>query len=195
MASQKKIIEMIGAIKTIYSYYAKDTDVQLLVNTWTRLLDGYDDKVTDAAFYKCLQACKMPPTPADVIEQIKSMYRSLEPSDEELWTVYTRALKDTNTQMSRFGYTYVDSSGMSQGQQARQKVDEIWQSLPDKVKSYLGSKGELMRNAQAWGNDSDYGSFEKPRFLKQMPIMEKRQEYSGMLLDGGNKFLLKGETK
>lgn len=194
MASQNKIIEMIGAIKTIYSYYAKETNVQLLVGTWTRLLEGYDDKVTDAAFYKCLQTCKMPPTPADVIEQIKSMYRSLEPTDEELWAVYIKALRDTNAEVSRFGFTFVDSSGISQGQQARNKVGEIYDTLPDKIKSYLGSKGELIRNAQAWGSDMDYGNYEKPRFMKAMPIMEKRQEYNGLMLEGGShKFMLEGE--
>lgn len=195
MATQNKIIEMIGAIKTIYSYYAKDTNVQLLVGTWTRLLDSYDDQVVDAAFYKCLQTCKMPPTPADVIEQIQSMYRSLEPSDEELWTDYKKALRDTCEQMARFNYTYVDSSGISQGDQARQKVEEIFNGLNDKIKGYLGTKGELMRNARSWGEDENaFFTFEKPRFMKQMPIMEKRKEYSGFMLEGGNhKFLLKGD--
>lgn len=192
MASQNKIIEMIGAIKTIYSYYAKDTNVQLLVSTWARLLEGYDDKVTDAAFYKCLQTCKTPPTPADVIEQIKSMYRSLEPSDEELWAVYNKALRDTSAEVSRFGFTFVDSSGISQGQQARNKVEDIYNSLPDKIKSYLGSKSELIRSAQSWGADSDFGNYEKPRFMKAMPIMEKRQEFTGLMLEGGShKYLLK----
>lgn len=195
MASQNKIIEMIGAIKTIYSYYAKETNVQLLVGTWTRLLEGYDDKVTDAAFYKCLQTCKMPPTPADVIEQIQSMHRSLEASDEELWGAYKKALRDTCDQVRCFGYTYVDSTGISQGQQARRKVDEIWNGLDNKIKMYLGDKGELMRNAQAWGEDENaFFTWEKPRFMKQMPVMEKRQEYNGLMLEGGShKYMLEGE--
>lgn len=195
MASQKKIIEMIGAIKTIYSYYAKETDVRLLVDTWSMLLQNYDDEVVGRAFYKCLQTCKTPPTPADVIEQITSMQRVLQPSDEELWSVYTNALRDTCEQIRRFGYTYIDSTGISQGDQARQKVEEIWNGLDGKIKSYLGSKGELMRNASAWGEDGNaFCTWEKPRFMKQMPIMEKRQEYSGLMLEGGsNKFLLKGE--
>lgn len=195
MATQNKIIEMIGAIKTIYSYYAKDTNVQLLVGTWARLLDGYDDKIIDTAFYKCLQACKTPPTPADVIEQINSMQRMLEPTDEELWASYKKALRDTCDQMRRFGYTYIDSTGISQGDQARRKVEEIWQSLDEKIRLYLGTKGELMRNASAWGEDENaFCTWEKPRFLKQMPVMEKRQEYSGLMLESGSeKFLLKGE--
>lgn len=194
MASQNKIIEMIGAIKTIYSYYAKDTNVALLVNTWTRLLDGYDDAIVGAAFYKCLQVCKMPPTPADVIEQINALRKANEQTDEELWTIYNRALIATADQVARFEYTFIDSSGISQGEQARRKVEEIWQSLPDKIKGYLASKGELMRNARENNFDASFSSWEKQRFMKAMPIMEKRKEYSDMLRleGGGDPRLLKG---
>ena len=38
MASKKAIIELLGSIKTIYSYYAKDADLELLINTWNVLL-------------------------------------------------------------------------------------------------------------------------------------------------------------
>lgn len=41
MATKKKIIEMIASVKTIYPYYAKDTDVPTLVNTWALLLREY----------------------------------------------------------------------------------------------------------------------------------------------------------
>ena len=194
MASQNKIIEMIAAIKTIYSYYAKDTDVNLLVKTWTELLRSYEDDITNAAFYKCLQVCKVPPTPADVIEQINALRKANEQTDEELWTIYNRALIETANQMSRFGYTYVDSSGISQGEQARRRVEEIWQGLPGKVKQYLASKGELMRNANENNLDASFSTWEKQRFMKAMPIMEKRQEYNRMMLEGGNgALLLKGE--
>lgn len=192
MATQNKIIEMIGAIKTIYSYYARDTDVKLLVGTWATLLQKYDDGIVEAAFYKCLQTCKVPPTPADVIEQIRNISKANEQTDEELWTIYNRALIETANQMSRFGYTYVDSSGLSQGQQARNRVEEIWQGLPEKIKKYLASKGELMRNANENNFDASFSSWEKQRFLKAMPIMEKREEFSQMLLEGENKLLLGG---
>ncbi len=192
MASQNKIIEMIAAIKTIYSYYAKGTDVEMLVKTWGVLLKNYDDEIVEVAFYKCLQVCKVPPTPADVIEQIQSMRQTLEPTDEELWTVYEQALRETSRQMSNFGATFIDSTGISQGDQARRKVDEIYNGLPEKIKLYLASKSELMRNAQEWGLDIKFSSWEKPRFMKSMPIMRKRQEYGSLLLESGeNRLLLK----
>ena len=194
MASINKITDIIAAIKTIYPYYARDADIKGIALTWFGLLNQYDDEAIEKAMFKCLQTCKNPPTPADVIEQINLMRSSLATSDEELWVQYKSAIVNTCDQMRRFGYTYIDASGVSQGDQARRKVDEIWHSLDDKIKGYLGAKSELMRNASAWGEDENaFCTWEKPRFLKSMPIMEKRQEYSGMLLDGGNKFLLKGE--
>lgn len=192
MASVNKITEMIAAVKTIYAYYAKDTDVKVLVKTWEMLLKPYNDEDVEMAFYTCLQSCKMPPTPADVIDQIKALHRVLEESDEELWSIYIDALRHTNSYMAQFGYTYIDEKGISQGQQARNAVERIWNGLNGKIKAYLGSKGELMRNAQAWGRGTDFDVYEKPRFMKSMPVMEKRKEHSGLMLEGGAKFLLNG---
>lgn len=190
MATQNKIIEMIGAIKTIYSYYAKDTNAGLLVGVWNKLLEGYEDDIVEVAFYKALKTCKMPPTPADVIEQINAMHVSIEPSDEELWTVYEKALNDTLRQTQMFNYTYVDESGLSQGEQARRRVDTIWEDLPDKIKRYVATKGELMRLAREYGASYEFCTFEKQRFMKSMPIMKKRQEYNSLLLSGSSYRLL-----
>lgn len=193
MATTDKIIEIIGAIKTIFPYYAKDisdTQMDILINTWETLLKNYPDDVVEIGFYKSLQICKTPPTPADVIEQINGIVEAYEPSNEELWGVYEKALRDTWRQMQNFSATYIDSTGISQGQQARNKVEAIWAGLPEKIKLHIASKGELMRLAQEYNFNEDFCRFEKQRFIKAMPIMKKRQEYSGLMLDGGNNRLL-----
>jgi hypothetical protein len=95
--------------------------------------------------------------------------------------------------MSQFDYTYVDATGLSQGTQARRAVERLWEGLPDKIKRYLASKSELMRNANEFNFDLSFASWEKQRFLKAMPIMEKREEFSKMLIEGGiNKPLIGG---
>lgn len=192
MASQNKIVEIIFGIKTIYPYYAKETDVESLVKTWGMLLADIPDDVADAAFYKALRVCKVPPTPADLIEQINAMHAAQEPSAEDLWVVYHKALRDVMRLIPQFGYTYVDASGKSQGQQARDKVDMIWSGLPDAIKRHLSSKGELIRCAQQMGaaSEEDTG-WEKQRFMKNMPVIAKRMEYSGMMLEAGqSRFML-----
>lgn len=191
MATQNKITEMIAAIKTIYPYYAKDSDVAILVKTWTILLKPYSDEIVELAFLRCFQKCKTPPTPADVIEQINFMEESNEPSDEELWAKFVRALRDVEKQMYYFQFTFVGENGKTQGQEAREKVSEIWDSLPERVKKYVGSKGELMRAAQNYSDEEL--KYEKTRFFKSLPTIKKREEYTELRLLLGNEKLLLGE--
>ena len=184
MASKNKITEMIAAIKTIYPYYAKDGNVATLVNTWDILLKDYTDEAINVAFYNCLQTCKMPPTPADVIEKLKAMQQAAEPTEEELWNTYCNALRAAGREIPQFSYTYVDATGISQGEQARRRFQNVWDKLPDTLQSYIGGISELRRMAQTY-NDDDL-MYEKTRFMKTMPIIQKRKEYTQMhLLLGG----------
>lgn len=183
MATQKKIIEMIGSVKTIYPYYAKETDVETLVKTWTLLLKDYPDKAVDVAFVKCLQICKMPPTPADVIEQLNSMLDSLETSDEELWSVYTKALRKIQPEVSPNGYLRCPLFGQT-SDDAHRRIEKVYEELPDVLKRYIGSKGELMRMSRDYTDDDL--KYEKTRFLKMMPTLKKRQEAAKIFLALGN---------
>ena len=196
MASQKKIIEMIMSIKAIYPYYAKDTDIELTVKTWTILLKKIPDDVTEVAFHKALQTCKMPPTPADVLDEVRNLQKANEPSDEELWCVFTKCLPKVCELRYMFRFDAIQPNGKTQGQNARDKVEKIWQELPDKLKQYVGSKGELMRLAEY---SEDELKYEKNRFMKSMPVIQQRQEYaeliSGTNLMLENKFLIGGNTE
>lgn len=197
MASNKKIAEIIMAIKTVYTYYTKDNNESenvALLNTWKLLLNDYSDDVVEVAFKKCLQTCKMPPTPADVIERINDILGADEQTDEELWIVYADALRQTEKQMYYFPFTFVQANGKTQGDNARQKVEEIWQGLPDRIKQYVGSKGELMRMAKNYTNDEL--KFEKTRFIKTLPTIKKREEYSKLkLLIGDNRPMIEQEAR
>lgn len=184
MASQKKIIEMIGSVKTIYPYYAKDTDVETLVRTWTLLLKDYPDKAVDVAFFKCLQTCKMPPTPADVIEQLNSLVEATEPTDEELWSLYTKALNKVAAQLSYLQYPLLGETP----DDAHKRIEDIYSSLPERLRYYIGSKGELMRMARFY-DDEDL-KFEKNKFFKSMPAMKKRAESAKIVALLGNDKLL-----
>lgn len=193
MASQDKIVEIIFGIKTIYPYYAKETDVESLVKTWSLLLQDIPDEVAEAAFYKALRVCKVPPTPADIIEQVTAMHAATLPSPEEQWTVYHSALRETMRLIPQFNYTYVDASGRSQGQQAREKVEKIWDGLPETIKGYLVSRGELIRTAQQLmvSTEGDV-AWEKQRFLKQVPILEKRAQDNTFMLTAQNLKMITG---
>ena len=180
MASMKTITNIIASIKTIYAYYARDVDVQTLVKTWGVLLKDYPDDVVDKALYLCLQSCKTPPTPADLIEKINSIREAEEPSTEELWGIFTKALRKGEALVFLFNATYVEANGRKQGDNARDDFQKLWDSLPEKLRMYMGSKGEFMRLAQ--NHTTEELKFERNRFMKTLPTIEKRQEYQRIAL-------------
>ncbi|MBR4407268.1 MAG: hypothetical protein IKT27_03045 [Clostridia bacterium] len=187
MASKKVIVELLGSIKTIYSYYGKDADLELLINTWYSLLYNYTDDEVKQGMFLALRVCKYAPTPADIIEQIENLKQIEKPSEQELWGLYRQALQEANYYSYRLNYNYIDSTGISQGEQARIAIEALWEGLPQELKIYLGDKSELMRNAREL-NEADI-SYEKNRFSKTFPILQKRIEDKKLFLAMNDTFL------
>ena len=174
MATKKTIIKAVAAIKTIYNYFGKDTDLELLVNTWDSLLKSYSDEEVDKGVYLALQSCKYAPVPADIIEHIERVRNKEKPSEAELWAAYRKALKEVLYFSYRLDYNYIDDSGISQGDQARLAIEKIWSGLPQELQIYIGDKTELIASAKAL-NVSDF-SYERSRFSKVYPVLQKRIE-------------------
>lgn len=188
MASKTTIIKAIGAIKTIYNYFGKDTDLELLVDTWTALLHNYTDEEVDKGVFMALRVCKFAPVPADIIEQIENQREIKNPTESELWALYSRALREVQYYSNRLNYNYIDNSGISQGEQARRAIQDIWQSLPQELKIYVGDERELLSAARSLNNDA--ASYERSRFSKTYPLLLKRVEGKRLFAELTNSLLL-----
>ncbi len=189
MANKKTIIKAIAAIKTVYSYFGKDTDIELLVNTWYSLLLEYTDQEVDRGLFMALKVCKYAPVPADIIEQIETLRTKEKPSETELWAQYQRVLKEVLYYSYRLEYNYIDHTGISQGEQAKRAIENIWENMPELLRLYVGDKRELISNARAL-NFSEV-SYERNRFSKVYPVLVKRVEANKMLADT-RKYLIEG---
>ena len=190
MASKNTIIKAIAAIKTVYNYFGKDVELSLLVDTWTALLAEYSDEEVDKGVYKALKVCKYAPVPADVIEQIETLRDIERPSEFELWARYQKALREVLRLSHRLHYNYIDDSGISQGEQARARIEEIWSGLPHELKIYLGDSSELVQTAQVL-NYSEAFTFERNRFNKTLPVLQKRARVQKEI-EATKKYLLEG---
>lgn len=190
MAGRKKITEMLGAIKTIYPYYAKDSaEIELLVNSWAMLLAEYPDNEVERAFTKCLKKCKVPPTPADVIEQIESKEKITAEEALDYWAEYVSALRKAEELTYYFPFTFVEANGKTQGENARDELRALFDGLSYPVKKYLGAYGILIEKGKRF--DFDNLRYEKPGFLRDIVSMPKtpRAELPNgdwiQLLEGG----------
>lgn len=173
MASKKKITEMLAAIKTVYPYYAKESgEIELLVNTWQMLLSEYSDQEVEQAFTKCLKKCKMPPTPADIVEQIESKEKTTPEEALDLWSEYVNALRKAEELTYYFPFTFVESNGKTQGENARDELKALFDNLSYPVKKYIGSVGMLTEKGKRF--DFEELKYEKPGFLRDIVSIPKQ---------------------
>ena len=189
MASKQTIIKAFAGIKTIYNYFGKDADLDMMVNTWTVLLEEYTDEEVERGLFKALKVCKYAPVPADIIEQIEANRERNKPSEIELWFLLQKALKEVLYYSYRLEYNYIDASGISQGEQARRAIQRVWDNLPEELRIYVGDKQELVASARAL-NHSEV-SYERNRFSKTFPVLRKRVEANREMIEIKNN-LLKG---
>lgn len=170
MATKKNMAVIIATIKSVYPYYAKDGNIEVLAKTWLLLLQDYDDKIINNALLLCMKECEQPPTPAHIIKKIEQMKPKV--SENQLWAVYVSALRKINDLEQRFHYTFTDENGISQGDKAKAKARMIFNDLPQPIKDYVGgSFGEMLRCSRQIDDESL--KFEKTRFIKQMPDIIK----------------------
>ena len=176
MATKKNMAVMIATIKSIYPYYAKDTNIEVLAKTLLLLLQDYDDKIINNALILCMKECEMPPTPAHIIKKIEEMQPKK--TNTELWAEYVKALREVSRLQEDFNYTFVEANGKTQGQNAKDKTRQIYNNLPQELKIYVGSFGELLRKSR--DIDDTSLKYAENNFMKIMP--ELRKEHKTRLL-------------
>ena len=172
---RKIVVEMITRIKAVYPYTFKNAtqeEILLAVDTWQEALSGYPEDLVQYAFKEAIKACKMPPTIADVIEQIEKVKSARDKSDGELCTEYLNLRHAARDLSEQFRYTFVPSGGdKTQGQIAREELNRLWEIADERIKEYCGSVDNLIFTAK-----SDDWAYEKSRFLKGIGNCRKRVE-------------------
>lgn len=164
MATKKNMAVIIATIKSIYPYYAKDANIEVLAKTWLLLLQEYDDKTINNALMLCMKECETPPTPAHIIKKIEDMQPKAYPT--ELWSQFVETLRLVYEQQEKFGYTFRHEDGETSGDKARKRARELYANMPNELKLYVGSYGEMLRMARQM--DEESLKFEKNRFLKML---------------------------
>ena len=92
----------------------------------------------------------------------------------ELWVEYVKALREVSRLQEDFNYTFVEANGKTQGQNAKDKTRQIYNNLPQELKIYVGSFGELLRKAR--DIDDTSLKYAENNFMKTMPELRKEHE-------------------
>lgn len=79
----------------------------------------------------------------------------------------------------QFGFTALDSNGLTQGQNAVRRAEKLYSELPVCLKEYAGSYANFIATAKE--ADAAFLTYERNRFIKAMPEITKRVEYKQAL--------------
>ena len=126
------------------------------------------------------------------------MQVAYEKSDNDLWAELTGCFYLVRRYASMFHYTFVEENGKTQGENARLKIQEIYNNLSPELKGFCVNEKTLIELANLSDNQLN---FEKSRFLNTMPQIKQRAKTKAQtgnmagLLQGLNIFLIEEKAE
>lgn len=168
---------------------------EMLLASWYAILQGYPKEVCDTAVLNAIKNAEFAPRIGTIVKEIEKMQKAYEKSEAELWAELQGCLREVAACAYRFRFNFIESNGLTQGENARIRVKEIFNNLSPELKEYSRNVNGLIELAQL---DGEQMSFEKGRFNKMMPQLKDRAKtraqidggLSGILQGLNNKFLL-----
>lgn len=148
------------------------TEYTILIKGWYNSLSKYPKEIVDTAVNKAVEHSEFAPRLATVIKEIEKMQEVYQKSDTELWAELTSVFYEIEECANRFTYDFIENNGKTQGENAKIRAQEIFNSLSEELKEYLQNTGALVKLAL-----SDNPEYEKGRFMRIMPEIKQRTKY------------------
>jgi hypothetical protein len=161
---------------------------EMLLASWYAILKEYPKEICDRAVIQAIKYAKFAPRIGDIVEQIEKMQVAFEKTDAELWAELTKALREVSNCTYKFRFTFVEANGLTQGENARIRVTEIFNSLSPELKEYCRNERGLIDLSRL---ETDELSDEKGRFNRTMPQLKERAKTRGEI-DGKLSLLIQG---
>lgn len=164
-------LELLKLNQTLYKLRPDaltETELNKSVEIWAWQFKDYDADIVKRAFLMAVRVCKYPVTIADVFEQLNSMTPAASP--ESMWQELKAACKKAQKYLPWRKCPMIIGTGengeriTSNGQS---ELQDLFDSLPDAAKTYLGSVSGLVDLANSGADD--YRRSEFVRFVGNSP--------------------------
>lgn len=174
--TKQEIVKIITAIKVQCPEalpIKNEMEFDILVDMWHEILKEYPQEVVWQAVRNSLKNTVFQKQNwiGAICQEIEKMQVAYEKTESELWGELTATFAEVNRQVYRFKFNFVESNGKTQGENARLRVEDIFNNLAPELKEYVRNMYGLIELADL--TDSQL-NFEKGRFLKVMPQLKQR---------------------
>lgn len=145
----------------------------MLVASWYRQLSKYPKEVCDRAVMDALGNAREGRYPriGDVKFQADKLIAAYEKTTEELWAELKGVLRQVSDNIYRYRFTYREANGKTQGENARQRNEDIFKALSPELRAYCQNLRGLAEIAEYTDEQMNY---ERGRFMRTMPIIKER---------------------
>lgn len=162
---------------------------EMLLASWYAILKDYPKEVCDAAVINAIKNAEFAPRIGSIVKEIEKMQRAYEKTEAELWGELQGCLREVSSCAYRFRFNFIEANGLTQGENARIRVKEIFNNLSPELKEYSRNVNGLIELAQL---DGEQMSFEKGRFNKMMPQLKDRAKTRAQIGGGNLSGLIQG---
>jgi hypothetical protein len=139
--------------------------IKLQADIWLEILGRYDKDLAMKAFYDVCKTEKYRITPAHIVERIEKIENAFRKSEQEIWAKFRKILKRVNNCVYKLKFTAVEGNGKTQGENAQEELQRLYEGLSPELKRYCGNISGLKDLSQL---DDEELEFEKARFLKHI---------------------------
>ncbi len=148
-----------------------DEERQMLLQSWYAILREYPKEVCDRAVINALKNAEFAPRIGAIVKEIERMQVAYEKSESELWAELKSVMRVAADCAYRFRFNYVEANGLTQGENAKLKLQEVFNNLSPELKEYCRNEHGLIELAQL---TEEQLSYEKGRFNRTMPQLKER---------------------
>lgn len=149
-----------------------DEERQILIKSWYAILKDYPKEIVDKAVLQAIKHAEYAPRIGTIVKEIERMREAYEKSDAELWAELRSVLREVEKCAYSFRFNAMDANGKTQGDNARDRVEEIFNGLSPELKDYCRNSRGLIDIAQM--SEKDITLYERPRFMRVIPTIKER---------------------
>lgn len=155
-----------------------DAERKMLIRSWYEILKEYPKEVCDRAVVEAIKNAEFAPRIGAIVKEIERMQMAYEKGDGELWSELTGCLCEVARNVYAFRFDALESNGRTQGENARQRVAEIFEGLSSELREYVRNPRGLIELAEY---DDEQISYERGRFMRNMPGIKERMKMRSAL--------------
>ncbi len=135
--TKKDVLNYIARFVVTYGENLKTIEEQKLrMETYYGVLKEYPKELCDRAVFNAMKQSEFIPKPATIVREIEKMQVAYSKSDTELWAELMDVIYEVSSCAYKFRFNFIEGNGKTQGENARIRVEEIFDGLSPELKEY-----------------------------------------------------------